>query len=454
MTWFRVGGAGIPASLKSAMNSVLNKKFGTTGQNYPPNSWPDEVNLLGPLPEKTVAGEIAHTDDAADTVPVKSVICSIVPKQAGSGTPSPTNIRALSGYTGLTASQRSINMLDTAEAETKTHNSVSITCDGAGKYTVTGTATGGSANITFTLKTPCMIHSGMYFHLMNASANGGASIALQEQDNTSIAHYSFSPINRMVDLSSYVGQTIYSIRFYIANGVTFEMTMTPMICANSSTITFETFNAVADVSDSWSSIGTIYGGERDLTKGTLKKTAELYDLGEMSWNADSGRSGVFYTSNISGVIVDNCAIACEQYLVDNNKNPNTISDYELCSRSSYGGYRIFIKNPDFSGYTGAQVATALSGVKAVLLQASSVDYTNLSTYDFETLYAVNNFYSDIEGGQTQVTYRQDIALALAALQGSRSLSASLMRSAGPEEVSEPEENNQNTEEQEGENDAR
>lgn len=71
MTWFRVGGAGIPATLKNAMNAVFNKKFGTSGQNYPPNQWPDEVNLMGPLPEGTASGLIANISDGADQVPIK-----------------------------------------------------------------------------------------------------------------------------------------------------------------------------------------------------------------------------------------------------------------------------------------------------------------------------------------------------------------------------------------------
>lgn len=77
MTMFRVGPAGIPASLKADMNSVLNKKFGTTGQNYPPNGWPDDVNLMGPLPEGTATGPIASISDGADRVPIKSWVITI-----------------------------------------------------------------------------------------------------------------------------------------------------------------------------------------------------------------------------------------------------------------------------------------------------------------------------------------------------------------------------------------
>ena len=69
--WVRAGGGGIPSSLKSDMDAVLNKKFGTS-TTYPPTGWPDDVNLMGPLPEKTASGAIAHVEDGADTVPIKS----------------------------------------------------------------------------------------------------------------------------------------------------------------------------------------------------------------------------------------------------------------------------------------------------------------------------------------------------------------------------------------------
>lgn len=70
MAWYRAGGGGIPSSLKTDMNAVLNKKFGTS-QDYPPTDWAPTVNLMGPLPEKTVSGAIATFADGADAVPLK-----------------------------------------------------------------------------------------------------------------------------------------------------------------------------------------------------------------------------------------------------------------------------------------------------------------------------------------------------------------------------------------------
>ena len=76
MTWYKVGPAGIPGSLKTDMDAVLNKKFGTS-TTYAPNTWPDNVNLLGPLPEKTASGAIANITDGADGVPLKNWLVTL-----------------------------------------------------------------------------------------------------------------------------------------------------------------------------------------------------------------------------------------------------------------------------------------------------------------------------------------------------------------------------------------
>ena len=102
MTWYRVGPAGIPGSLKTDMNTILNKKFGTTAQDYPPADWPADVNLLGPLPVKTASGAIASFSDGADDVPVQSCVCAIF-ASGGSGNPSaPVPIV---GYSGMTVTR-------------------------------------------------------------------------------------------------------------------------------------------------------------------------------------------------------------------------------------------------------------------------------------------------------------------------------------------------------------
>lgn len=55
----------------------------------------------GAMVEKTATGAVASFPDGADNLPLKSVVCAVRALQSGSGDPSPANVRAISGFTGL-----------------------------------------------------------------------------------------------------------------------------------------------------------------------------------------------------------------------------------------------------------------------------------------------------------------------------------------------------------------
>ena len=478
MTWFRVGGTGIPVSLKNRMNAVLNKKFGTSGQNYPPNGWPDDVNLLGPLPEKTVAGAIAHTDDAADTVPVNSVICSIVPKQAGTGTPSPSNVRALSGYTGMNLYKTGQNLLDMTVYDGGSYNpavGTTITLSlSASQFTKTGNAyTIDTTTSWETLSVRMPIKSGVtYYRKFTMSASGtnlGSSEYYLDADNKvigSVSNNTDNPHTKTGTLSIPSGAVWFVVTFTNRSTATNTLTIAdPQIAVSSSELTYEDYTGET-ISDSWSSIGQIYGGERDLTLGSLTVkfgVAVIDGVNIYGYLTGAGSMNILPNGAIDAYTPFNSTTAalwkCDKYEI-NMTNCGYNATYKfLFFRSGIWEQTGATTEAEFNAYCQQNPIVVVYPLR----EESYITYTNLDKYDFETLYAVNNFFSDIEGGQTQLTYRQDIALALAALQNSRSLSASLMRSAGPdleersedpEEVSETEENIQNTEEQEGENDER
>ena len=61
---------------------------------------------------KTALGEIASFTDGGDDLPMKSLKVNIVPKQSGSGDPSPSNVRPISGYEGVNVYRMGINITD------------------------------------------------------------------------------------------------------------------------------------------------------------------------------------------------------------------------------------------------------------------------------------------------------------------------------------------------------
>ena len=69
-------------------------------------------NLINILPTDTASGAIASFPDGSDLFDYLSCIVDIEPVQAGSGTPSPDNVRPITGWTGCEVSQAGVNVWD------------------------------------------------------------------------------------------------------------------------------------------------------------------------------------------------------------------------------------------------------------------------------------------------------------------------------------------------------
>lgn len=76
----------------STLNTVSKKIIGAINEIL--------ASGIGDI-EGTSSGSVASFDNGGDNIPVKSLVAEIVASQAGSGTPSPSNPRAISGYTDV-----------------------------------------------------------------------------------------------------------------------------------------------------------------------------------------------------------------------------------------------------------------------------------------------------------------------------------------------------------------
>ena len=72
------------------------------------------------LPTDTAEGAIATFTDGADNVPVKSLVVGINPVQSGEGDPSPTNVRPIDGWTGMTVNANGTEIPISWESEAGT----------------------------------------------------------------------------------------------------------------------------------------------------------------------------------------------------------------------------------------------------------------------------------------------------------------------------------------------
>lgn len=434
MTWFRVGGAGIPATLKNAMNAVFNKKFGTSGQNYPPKQWPDDVNLLGPLPEGTATGSIANFSDGADDVPLKS--CEVALPAS------------LDGYSSVDVVNTGKNFLDDTLANLEQ-----------------GSINGSNGNNENANNRVRSINAIPFPYDKIASSYSwtipnGYKVAIRPYDKdgnfVQLPSWALAFITQLpTDL---IGQGITQMKFVFAK--IDNTAITPSDIANvgfqievgSTASTYEPYTAPTTHTVSLGR--TIYGGQADIVNGEGQETHAKIDMGDLTWQYDSVNTR-FFTVGLTGVIkrgasgwITDLAVSSPYTVASGTGNDKTISEYAST------GY-VYIKDTDYTDPTAFK--TSLSGKYLTYPIATPTDFT-FDGQEINSLYGVNNFWNNA-GGDTTVVYRRDIDLALQAVSSSRGLMMAsrpvtqlIGEESDPDQVNEHVENDET--EQEGEDNAR
>lgn len=229
-------------------------------------SYPNAINVTIP---KSVSGNVIYIYDGAP-VNVKQATAYIKPLQAGSGIPSPDNVRSISGWTGANIVVCGKNLLNSNNA-TVTINGITFSVNGDGTVTTYGTATGTSVfRIYQTLSiSHDLILSGCPF---GGNYDSRYSILPCNVGGTLIASADVGQPNGVLIPASNV-QNLGQIQIVIRNGI------------NANGLVFKPMISIAGIPDliyapysgepkSYSitfpaEAGTVYGGALDVTTGVL-----------------------------------------------------------------------------------------------------------------------------------------------------------------------------------------
>ena len=95
---------------------------------------PDDLVL------ETAEGAVASFDNGADDLPLKSLVVDIVPKQSGSGDPSPSNVRPITGWDEVEVVRCGKNLFNHT-LTTRTVNGTTFTVNADKSITISGTPT-------------------------------------------------------------------------------------------------------------------------------------------------------------------------------------------------------------------------------------------------------------------------------------------------------------------------
>ena len=387
MAWYRCGGGGIPSSLKTDMNAVYNKKFGTS-TTYDPSVWASTANLMGPLPEKTiVSSPIADFSDGSDDVPTRSLVVTIPP--------------TLSGVSSVSEKQTGKNLLETTGTST-TNRGITFSPNSDGTITVSG-SNDGTLYSTFYINSSFQTVSGVYYTI-----SGGISSNVFIRDVTAGVSDNGSGVTFTGDGTAH---TIV-IRILVNYSIVGTLTIKPMIEVGSTAHTYEPYQTPTQYT---ASLGrTIHGGSVDVVNGTGTETHTTIDMGNLSWryNAPSGSLSAYFDTYLpEDAKVGNNQEAFDGVTADYTSIPSSqiaLSGHDdMVMALGNNTRRLFLCDQRYSD--AQSLTTALRGKILVYPLATPTDFT-FTGQEIPTRLGYNAFWSD--EGDTEVTYRADISLLL------------------------------------------
>ena len=386
MTWYRVGPAGIPGSLKTDMDAVLNKKFGTS-TTYAPNTWPDNVNLLGPLPEKTANGAIAHIEDGADEVPTKSLVVTIPP--------------TLDGVSSVTETQTGKNLLDTSAFDSLEYYTVNAN----GSITVNSSDSRSWSNV------PALIFLKAGTYTLSRSLTGSQCYIRASLDNYASNVCSLG--NTATEKNFTLSEDAY-IKVKVGYNGTYPFTDSYLLEVGSTASSYEPYTEPTQYT---ASLGrTIYGGTADIVNGVGQATFALHKV--------TSNDGIYDYSTGNGFRVSTSTWV-EGIMKGESNNGGICNEFDTVTNNNSRGVRFsigdntsiyFVQVYSEIGNTVEDFKNWLDNhdVYVVYPLATPTDFT-FTGQEIPTRLGVNNFWAD--EGDSDVTYRADISLALQALGG-------------------------------------
>lgn len=354
------------------------------------------------LPSESFSGNPA-TFETDGEYKVSELSVGITPVQSGTGDPSPTNIRPISGRTGMTVTAANKNLApNMAGQASTTSNGITFTYNDDGSVTLNGTATGSafsravsriSSNIRLpfgTYKKPVINlgdnqYIGLYVQYMESSSSWVSA------EGGGLARDPFV-IDRDIPLAIRVGVTSGTT----VSNFRFE----PYIYPESISDTTWESPVKREYSIIWeSSAGTVYGGTLDVVSGVL--TVDSYFLEPTANELTSAatnplRIGIrtpnrpkdhAFTDAPDGLYCNRLKPVVRQILRD-------VDDYGIAYDINVN--RLQMRLPDVASVAEAQTWLADNPLQIVYKLATPQTY-NITPTEVKTLLGGNTIYTDAGG---------------------------------------------------------
>lgn len=348
---------------------------------------------------KTASGAVATFEDGADDVPIKQMSVQIQPIQAGSGDPSPSNVRAISGRTGANLIRTGKNI---------------GTLKGIGVYNPTTGEANPSASSTYAYSEKIKVVSGETLYL---SFGFECTQRLVYKWDAGGNYIGYEAQNGAVTSSTYTipsGVTYIAVVPRQANSTSSLDSFPKFQVVRLNASTFVPYNGTTYTIEFPSEAGTVYGGELTVNEdGTGVLTVDRKGITltkDSDWSMLS--AGKFFVNNCTNDAVTGSRLA--EYISNLYPfagNGQTNSSNVSTDKRFYGQLsqnRIWVYDSDFTTLEAWETELATTPLTCVYPIATPIVYQIIAE-QVTTLLGLNNIWADT--GDISVTYRADPTLA-------------------------------------------
>ena len=360
----------------------------------------------------TASGDPASFPDGADSLPVKDLTVSIDPVQAGSGDPSPSNVRPITGWTGCNVTRVRKNLYDITKniaannaVVTISDNALHIVGDGSKAYQNSSVPprnmkykAGHTYYVKFKIEQNAAFttYTRFVFRTLQNVVSLSRSILL----NSGI--YEYSGVFTL-DQDCYA-TFIMENNANVATDVIFYDIMISEVDAP-----FEPFVGTAYPIAFPAEAGTVYGGTLDVTAGSLTVTHECreYDGSEdEEWSKNPTNPYFYLVLEAKDYIAAGSALSNIYPKVSMSQVQLNIG-FNLANAGDTT--RLYIRPEGYADMTVAQFRAMLDNQTfQVLYQLAAPVTYQLTPIEVTTLLGLNNIFADT--GAVSVTYRADTKL--------------------------------------------
>lgn len=353
----------------------------------------------------SASGPIASFSDGAKGLPLRSLVANIDPVQAGTGDPSPDNVRPISGWTEVGVTVAGANLCGGDVLRDNIKNYMPSATDNAQTRSITFSGSA-SLDTNYRIMKGVFKENTRYTFMIALSKDVSApssNLRVYYTDGTYINIPGVTALN-----------TKETVVFISAAGKTVS-NLSKTYQAGNTTVYYDesgVFEGVLTAADFVPYIGTtttiqlgqtVYGGTLDVINGVLTVDRVSADLGTLSWSRITSDNAPYFRATNTGMKDNSSSTAipnvlCSIYKTDISQHIGA-SGYDDIISISTSGSRVFVQDTRYDD--AATFKAAMSGVQLVYELATPITIPLTST-EISTLQWQNNVWAD--SGDVTVEY--------------------------------------------------